>query len=398
MSKNVHYYRDGEVVLYKRDESRFWQSRFKLADMKWHRLSTKTSNLEVASKIARDLYDESRFKLKHDMPQTTKRFSDVANLAIKEMETDIKNGIGKSVYPTYIAVIRLHLIPYFGKKHIDRITPKDFDGFTKHYEEKTGKKLKTSTITNHNTSIYRIFDLAMNKGWVTKVQYPQLKNRGESSTRRPAFTMDEWKVIYRKLIKWSKSGDTLKTQQMRQLLRDYVLILGNTGMRPGTETSNLKWKHVSWNTEKDGERQIMLSVSGKTGERVLVARHTVVSYLKRIQSRFPELSKYSFDELLKKQLDIPVFRLEGGEVTKNLNQSFRQFLIHCDLLEDVHGNERVLYSLRHMYATFALVRHDVNIHLLAKQMGTSVGMLEKHYSHLQPVMNARELAGERLPK
>jgi integrase len=40
--------------------------------------------------------------------------------------------------------------------------------------------------------------------------------------------------------------------------------------------------------------------------------------------------------------------------------------------------------LRHTYATFQLVNNNVDMHTLAKQMGTSIQMLEKHYSHLTP--------------
>jgi hypothetical protein len=35
----------------------------------------------------------------------------------------------------------------------------------------------------------------------------------------------------------------------------------------------------------------------------------------------------------------------------------------------------------------------MDIHLLAEQMGTSVAMIEKHYSHLQPRMRASVIAG-----
>ncbi len=55
---------------------------------------------------------------------------------------------------------------------------------------------------------------------------------------------------------------------------------------------------------------------------------------------------------------------------------------------------RTLYSLRHFYATYQLFRGS-NIHQLAIQMGTSVGMLEKHYSKLTPMLLADEFAGKR---
>jgi integrase len=37
-------------------------------------------------------------------------------------------------------------------------------------------------------------------------------------------------------------------------LRDYVLILANTGMRHGTEAMNLKWRHIEWFINRKGRR------------------------------------------------------------------------------------------------------------------------------------------------
>lgn len=55
----------------------------------------------------------------------------------------------------------------------------------------------------------------------------------------------------------------------------------------------------------------------------------------------------------------------------------------------ITNQKRVLYSLRHTYATFALTYDKVPVHTLAVQMGTSVIMIEKHCSHLK-VLNARK--------
>jgi integrase len=59
------------------------------------------------------------------------------------------------------------------------------------------------------------------------------------------------------------------------------------------------------------------------------------------------------------------------------------------------GKTRTLYSLRHTYATFALVNDGMDIHALAKQMGTSIGMIERHYSHLTPRMKKDMFTGKR---
>ncbi len=181
---------------------------------------------------------------------------------------------------------------------------------------------------------------------------------------------------------------------MRELLYDYVLVLANTGMRPGTETDNLKWKHVR--IEKiDGEEQLVLHVSGKTGPRELVARHNCVDYLKRIHKRTEAIKELKFKELLASNSDIPVFCLPDGTATKNLRATFKKFLTDVGMLVDPRTDEeRTLYSLRHMYATLALSQTNITTPLLAKQMGTSEAMINKHYSHLLARMGSKVLAGK----
>ena len=56
------------------------------------------------------------------------------------------------------------------------------------------------------------------------------------------------------------------------------------------------------------------------------------------------------------------------------------------------GKNRSLYSLRHCYATMSLMDGQMDMHTLAKQMGTSVGMLEQHYSKMTATMAADRLA------
>lgn len=397
--KNIlEYRRDGSVVLYKRDGRNIWHARFKLPDGRWHRISTKHSNLKYASDFACEKYDELKYAHKLGVPIQTKRFSQVADLAIAEMQKELDAGHGKSVYKTYISSINLHLKPFFGKKNIDKISYQDINDFYNSQQNKFSTPLKASTITNYNSAINRIYDYAMSKGWISQGQIPKLKNNGTSSQRRPAFTREEWNILVRRLRDYCKIGHKEVTRQMRELLRDYVLILGNTGIRHGTEAINLKWKHITWFTDRDGNRYLQLSVDGKTGRRDLIARHNVENYLKRIQSRFSDLAKYSFDELLKLQVDEYVFRLPNGNITNNLNKSFMQFLKHYGMLKDKFGDNRTLYSLRHTYATLALVGSNISIHDLARQMGTSVAMIEQHYSHLTPAMKANVFAGERLNK
>ncbi|WP_262312433.1 hypothetical protein [Acidiphilium sp. AL] len=62
-------------------------------------------------------------------------------------------------------------------------------------------------------------------------------------------------------------------------------------------------------------------------------------------------------------------------------------LTDSGLLMSSSGSRRSTYCFRHTYATFRLTE-GVDVYFLAKQMGTSVQMIEKHYGHVNPVKNA----------
>jgi integrase len=194
--------------------------------------------------------------------------------------------------------------------------------------------------------------------------------------------------------KWVKIPKRKRSIEIRELMRDMVLILANTGMRAGTESNNLKWKDIK-EVKQDGDTYLEFTVNGKTGKRKLIARDNVKTPLERIQERFPELKQLTFQELIKRN-EI-VFRQRNGKQLRDPHGAFRELLIFCNLLNvDDEGkyikNELTLYSLRHTYATFQIL-NGIDIYKLAKNMGTSVLMIERHYGHLEPRLIAKELSG-----
>jgi integrase len=89
-----------------------------------------------------------------------------------------------------------------------------------------------------------------------------------------------------------------------------------------------------------------------------------------------------------------VFRMADGKEQQSFQKLFESFLKQHNLLIDPNTEQkRVFYSLRHTYATLALTHDMVPIHTLAKQMGTSVLMIERHYSHLQVIQAIEQLRG-----
>ena len=64
---------------------------------------------------------------------------------------------------------------------------------------------------------------------------------------------------------------------------------------------------------------------------------------------------------------------------------------------DRNGDKRTIYSLRHTYATFRL-QEGVNHYVLARNMGTSVKMLENFYGHTSNRAMAEELTKTKTKK
>src|SRR5207245_4003997 len=60
------------------------------------------------------------------------------------------------------------------------------------------------------------------------------------------------------------------------------------------------------------------------------------------------------------------------------------------LLFSSSGSRRSTYCFRHTYATFRLME-GVDVYFLAKQMGTSVQMIEDYYGHITPAKNAERI-------
>ena len=391
---DTHLILDGEVRVYRRERSKRWQVAF-VIDGHTIRISTGKRDLAEAKEYARDTFLEYKFRHKNDLPVVTKKFSDVAKLAIVDMRKQLDAGLGRKVFADYIVCIERYLIPFFGAQFVTSIDYQKIQDFYEWRRAKMGREPKASTLNTHNSAMNRVFEEAVARGFIAHKSVPLMVNRGEKSERRPDFTREEYATLIRKMPSWITQGKAGKPTDMRHLMRDYVLIMANTGMRHGTEALNLKWKHVTLFEEKDLQ-YLEMSVSGKTGRRDIICRSGTINYLQRIHASSKDIRHIPFEDFLKQRVDLPVFRLPDGTVSKNIHQTFRKFVTDAGLITCPRTNQnRTLYSLRHTYATFALLNDGMDIHALAIQMGTSIGMIERHYSHLTPRLKKDMLTGKR---
>ena len=344
---------------------------------KWKMVSTGELDLEKAKVVAKSKYDDLKYRTKYNLAPDTRRFADVANQAIKEMQNDFQQ---QNKFYHYIGALEKYHIPFFGSTFIDNIDHSKLLDFDQWRINKFGRVPNNSTIKNHNAAMNRVFQTGLRQNFILEYQIPKLSNNGLKTVRRPAMNLIQYTTLYRFMRKWSKTGHKKQTRMIREILRDKVLILANTGIREGTEC-DFSWSAIR--TEKDnGYEFTVIHVDGKTGPRDLVANPSVKKYLNRIKQRNKNTKP---DDL--------VFQCRDGTVVKNWHGPFEILMKESGLLKDRDGNNRTLYSLRHTYATFKILYAKLDLHRLAKQMSTSIKMLELHYSHLEPIQAARDIIG-----
>lgn len=167
-----------------------------------------------------------------------------------------------------------------------------------------------------------------------------------------------------------REGKKKSTWRDRFVSQQVFFILANTGMRVG-ELRGLRWGDLR-TVKTDKASHLVAYVRGKTGKREVVFQQGADSYVKRL-----------FD-LRKGELNQDPTATEfvvchkDGTAIGTMMRSFRSLLDHAGIPAERDGGTRTVYSLRHFYATQRL-SHDTSPFLLAKQMGTSVEMLEKFY-------------------
>ena len=413
------------LIVYRRERSAVWQCRYRINRL-WQRASTGEHELPKAIEKAHKMYIAAEVRHSNGLPVVTRRVKHVAALALKRMEDEIAIGQGKVSYETYARIINDFILPTIGRREITSITPNVIDQLDKKRIEIMGKAPTKSTMLKHNAALNRIFDEAVIQGFLTQQERPTLIAKGKAGAVRPSFEVEEIAAVLGNFDAWIDRARTDTSRERRLLLKDYVHFILDTGVRPGKEPLGIRWRQIKYNyaanevtsldkssnaaAKTEPVRTMQMPVSGKTGGRTIVAMERSVAAFARIAERNYGVTPnhaQPFAELITPNKDDLVFqcrvKVAGGRYQlvdpTSLENMFGAYLREHNLLIDPKtGQKRVLYSLRHAYATYALLYDRVPIHTLARQMGTSVLMIEKHYSHLDVVTAITQLGGRQTKK
>lgn len=378
------------LYVFLQNNSKRWYCRFSL-NGKWLCKSTGEEDRDRAIAMAHRILIEYEVRAKTNTLTTSKRFRDVAEKAITTMKMDKKRGAGKPIYDDYIGCLQKYHIPFFDRTYITSIDAEKLYEFDIWRAEKLKRKPAKSTLMTHNAAMHLVFKEAVRNKWMLPAQVPELStDSGKTTVRRASFTPEEYEKIQDYLYHLEENSRKEVTRQIRELTQDYAEFVINTGMRPGSELDNLTWGdlHIE---RSDDKATFFISVrKGKTtlhtGTREVVCKRALQNTILRMTERFP--NRQSTDLL---------FRLPNGSTTNEIGRTFNAALKDIGLDESPYG-KRTLYSLRHSFITWELVSQKVTIDVLARQCGTSIEMIERHYSHVIPRMFSQQLSGIELPK
>lgn len=381
---------DGRISLFKRSNSHQWQCRFRLESGSWHQATTGTDELAEATAKAISIYETIRAKISEGFSVKNRTFRQLAIAVAAKLESQIEGRRGRYVLKDFKFVAEKYLIPFFGRYQISELTQDLVNDFESWRRSQMGCEPKASTKRHHASAYNKIIQLADSEGLIIRGKsLPRLNAQGAASEARPAFDTKEIDQLLRFMPDWCQQDKLLIRPEPRILCRAYVEFLLYTGIRHSTESWPLRWRNIEWHWV-GGEKYLKIWVSGKTGPRYLIGKSAAIDTLDRLRI-WQGLPFDSLDALLEARLDQLIFVYPDKTRPVRIDSAFERLLQHSGLARDSSSRKRTLYSLRHTYATFALA-DGVDIHTVARQMGTSVLMLEKHYSKLTPMLSAQKLA------
>ena len=393
-------FKDGAIYLFRRADYKkpTWFCRIKVPNAKGYvSCSTKTTDEHVAFAFANDLFHKTLARVHSGQDLHSKKVTNALDEYVAQLKrvTPMKTSIELKIQ------FCERMKAFFKTQRLKDIDTKLLYEFLDWLRENSRRKaLSANSIHRYNSDVKQFLNWCVERSYLENT--PRFVKAKPEANRRPHFDNKDWAKLTRHLREFVKTEHP-RTIRDRIMLANYVLILANTGIRVG-EARTLKWRDLREIAPPKGSNEppnVALYVIGKTGRREVVARTSdVKTYFKRIlELRTEELRDQAAKEKdpikarnmkVRPSPDDYVFCNRDGTPVGSFKKSFQSLLEAADVETDSHGDKRTIYSLRHTYATFRL-QEGVHQFILARNMGTSTAMLEKHYGHTSNVASAAEL-------
>ena len=414
MSKNKSNYAyhdilDGDACIYKRHDngSSFWQFRMWVkSERRYYKKSLQTTDFNTAITYAREKAIELITDIKTGRKIYSITLQELVNLYLKHREKDIDNETG--ITRGRLKSIKSQLSYFLQMKGadtkvntLDRKCMYDYALLRKksHYAE-------FGTSKNECTTINAMWKWAYNEGHThfKKFDFKKIVIKNTDIGKRDTFTDKEYDNLCRFMRSWTsvKQCKDRKTRLERLMVRDFILISANTGLRVG-EARKLLWsdierfeEHLIDEATEEKQLLVKLKVRWETS-KVRTAREFLSrggEYFVRLRERqqFIEPHHLIFSMNGKNTLRSEKWSKHWKELMKgsgikdwkkeHLKDENGEYVFDEDGNAMKIGRGITYYSLRH-YQITSRVKSGVPLIDISKQVGTSVGHIEKTYLHYE---------------
>lgn len=384
----VHVYRRGGLT---------WQCSASLKGRQY-RASTKETGLEQAKAFAEDWYLGLRGKLAAGLINTETTFAEAAQKFELEYSIITEGQRSPKWVEGHSIRLRLHLVPYFGKMGLSEISAGTVQDYRVHRisTSTTGKAPARSTLHDEVGTLRQVLKTAIRHKWLSHLPdlSPPYKTQGKV-VHRPWFSPAEYKQLYEATRQRAKEPKNPHFRWEAEQLHDFVLFMGNTGLRPD-EAKQLQHRDVSIVTDRDsGERILEIEVRGKRGIGWCKSMPGAVRPYERVRDR----PKPQRGEKAANGKEAPLELPEPTDLVfpGNYLKMFNNLLDEQNLKLDRDEKPRTAYSLRHTYICLRLME-GADVYAIAKNCRTSVEMIEKFYAaHIKTTLDA-SVINSRKPK
>ena len=415
---------DGKVLLSTRNG--IYQVRLYKGNRQYIYKSLKTADLAKARDLATRAYYELEFRKEQNLPVQQKRFGDVIDEYIQLRRSQFERGTYGDVNKANQQQTSEHMLrqmvrvskfwrEYCGTKAVDSIDDavlRDYVPWRNKYylrmpEKKRPRNSKLhpadKTLEWETTFALTLLKYAQERGYRGAKPLPKFRHKAQRTKTRPAFTLAEYTRLFKGIRRWMfEEKDNAKFRYTRELLRDYVLILANSGMRVG-EANALRETDLVEFKDDTGRVLYGFNVNGKTGKRFVVLRTNGKRPVERVLARnrawAETWAQTAADGAKRHNRNTAkhgnwLFRMSDGNQIITLIDQFNEVLKREDIVHNTDGEKYTLYSLRHFYAVQMLRSGKVNVYDIARNMGTSVQMIEAYYGrHATSAVLATRLGG-----
>ena len=390
---------------------------------KYTHISLNTEDLDKAHNNAVDAY----VKVMSVPPRSSKETTTIKRIFEKFMEQkqlDTDRGQSKALtQKLYGQRIDQRFMPYLEYKNLSNIKDirkdsfKDYAGFQldKRHKGKwknITKGLAPSTINADISTLNVIFNWMVENGHLMQDNKPIIKrikdNKNYREEANPAFLPPDWKAFKDVLYKFDQGHENEYETWRRRWFINYVRFMYQGGFRPH-EARKIRFGDVEMDKRKDGRPVAIIQIDSdtKTGKRTMVMNGNTflnVKYHlnkgikirnKQIQEKNKKLleGKKVLDfhnRLYKQQLDEVVAAHKDDLILMNpfligkrkiYHESYIRDWMNMVLKECNFKNRYTIYSLRSTHISYQLLK-GVQVNLVAKNVGTSMEMIQQTYDGL----------------